>query len=511
MTLGTLNASATPRRTPRASRWIWAVFGLFVTFYALLAFQSGIHNLPAFQSAERTEMLRQIELKGNEGVPLSEVVDDALHAYPLWNTLTAYFTGTRFGFGTNGNTEQPIYYASMSSTEQRVLSVHMILGSLCIVLGCFQFWPAFRKAYPRAHRSIGGIYILGSLTMVGASIFHLSHTSIAETYQGFAFHIQLWFLAISTLIAQVLAIVFLKKRNIALHMGFQVYTFLSFLNAPIQRYDWVVFGSIYPHLTQGEVNNLVNILTFWQCLLIGSLIFVWNRAAAPRRSTPAVVAPSPLPFKVMIATFTAIGVASVTATHLLWPGLGQWTVARGITNPTTLAADAALFDGKLLQNLIFALSIVAAMVSGVWLMIRDATSRRARRVFYVTGIIAGLIQMYWGYSLGEPSMAVTAGGGFYVVSGVSLFGFAVLSLYLDRMGNEGLWYDSMVFAVNFAFSPALLIWGFALWYALGVIPQHYIDIGHGYILSAGGAILTPAFNGFINLLGSRETAAHNLR
>ena len=510
----TLESTNTPLRSagkPQKSRVLWAIFGIFVTIYAFLAFQSGIHNLPMFQSPERQEMLKEIELKGNENVPLSEVVDDALYAYPLWNTVTAYFTGTKFGFGTNGNTEQPIYYGTMSSTEQIVLSLHMVFGSLCIVLGCFQFWPSFRKNYKKAHRAIGGVYILGSFTMVLASIFHLSHTSIAETYQGFAFHIQLWFLALSTLIAQILAIVFLKKGNITLHMGFQLYTFLSFLNAPIQRYDWMVFGSMFPHLTQGEVNNLVNILTFWQCLLLGSLIFVWNRASSPRRATPFAAPPQPIPFKVMIGSFTVIGVGTVIATYLLWPGLSQWTVAKTMANATTLAADAALFEGKTLQNFAFTLAIATSMLSGVWLMIRNNQSRLARNLFYVSSIVAGVFQMVWGYRLGEPSLAVTAGGGFYWLSGISLFGFALLALYFDRKGNPGMWYDVMVFAVNFAFAPALLIWGFALWYALGVIPQNYVDIGHGYILAAGGALLNAAFSGYINLLGSPETAAHNLR
>lgn len=511
MALETFNTPITSRRPIVSARAIWIIFGVFMAFYAFLAVESGYHNLPMNQSAERVELLKKVELESNDSVPLSEVLDDAIRAYPLWNTVTAYFTGTKFGFGTNGNTEQPLYYATMTSTEQRVLSIHMVLGGACLVLGCLQFWPSFRKKYPKAHRNIGGIYILSSLTMVAASLYHLHHTTIAETYQGYAFHIQLWFLALSTLIAQILAIVFLIKRNIPLHMGLQLYTFLSFLNAPIQRYDWAVFGSIYPHLTQGEVNNLVNILTFWQCLLIGALIFVWNRSASARRSRPVEVVPAPLPFRAMIGLFTVIGVGTLIATYLLWPGLGQWKVASTLLNQTTIAADAALFEGKTLQNLTFTIAIVSAMVSGVWLMIRDETSRMARNIFYVAAMIAGLFQLYWGFSLGEPSMAVTSGGGFYLVAGISLFGFAVISLILDRSGKEGLWHDAMVFAVNFTFSPALLIWGHALWYAIGTIPQHYIDLGHGYVLAAGGAILTPTINGYMNLLSSRETAAYNLR
>ena len=63
----------------------------------------------------------------------------------------------------------------------------------------------------------------------------------------------------------------------------------------------------------------------------------------------------------------------------------------------------------------------------------------------------------------------------------------------------------MVFAVNFTFAPALLLWAHGLWYQLDIIPVFYVDRGHGYVLAAGAAILLPTFNGFIGMMSSRET------
>ena len=102
-------------------------------------------------------------------------------------------------------------------------------------------------------------------------------------------------------------------------------------------------------------------------------------------------------------------------------------------------------------------------------------------------------------------MAVTAGGGFYSVSGLSLAGFALLALRFQLRGDERLWRETMVFAVNFAFAPALLLWGHLLWQALDVIPAYYVARGHGYVLAAGAAILTPTFTGFVQMMSSRET------
>ena len=201
----------------------------------------------------------------------------------------------------------------------------------------------------------------------------------------------------------------------------------------------------------------------------------------------------------------ALGVATTVAFYVVWPGLGQWHVARSIVPASTLAADAALFEDRLLQNIVFAAATGAAMVSGIWLLMRDAASVVARRVFYASAVVSGLFQLTWAWQLGEPTMKVISGGGFYAICGLSLIGFALVAWWLGRRGQLGLWREVMVFGVNFAFAPAMLLWLHALWYALGVIPQQYLDVGHGYILAAGGAILTPMMNGFFGAFGSSET------
>ena len=68
----------------------------------------------------------------------------------------------------------------------------------------------------------------------------------------------------------------------------------------------------------------------------------------------------------------------------------------------------------------------------------------------------------------------------------------------------------MMFAVNFAFAPALLLWGVALWHWLDVIPAIYVARGHGYILAAGAAILIPTFTGFVLMMTSRETRSRQM-
>ncbi len=484
---------------------LWAVFCISVAFYSFLVWEAGYKLLPANFDPSHQQLFDEVEAAGNAGVPYSEIAEKAQEAYPIWNNLTAMVTGTYFGFGTNGNSDPVRYYDSMEPVEKSALSLHMVLGGAVLILGMFQFTPSLRKKHRKAHRAIGGVYIFALFAMCFAAIYHMVHTGIENTYQGFAFHIQLWFLALSTITAQVLAIVFIKKRNFPLHLGFQIYTFAAFLNAPIQRYDWAVLGSIYPHLSQGEVNNLVNILTFWQCLLIGYGLFAWNRSSSPVRSTPVDVTPHPKGLQVFLGLTTVAAVLTVLVGYIGSAGLSSWSVAQAVAPASTLAAEAALYAGKGLQTAAFGILIAAAILSGMYLMMRDETSRLARRVFYVSAILGGAQQIIWGLQLGEPSMAVTAGGGFYLVSGVSLAGFALLALYFQTRGREHLWHEIMIFAVNFAFAPAIIVWGHGLWYLLDVVPQFYMDRGHGYVLAAGAAILTPTFNGFIGMMTSRET------
>lgn len=501
-----------PPQAPSPSKWraLWLIFCGVLGFYSLLVWDAGYRQSPVHTNPMEVQQLDRVEAKSNLGVPYRDVAADAMAAYPLWNNLTAIVTGTRFGFGANGNTEPLRFYASMTSHQKSVLSLHMALGGLVLLLGLFQFTPSFRKTHRQAHRAIGSVYILGCFALVFAAIFHMLHAGVENTYQGFAFHIQLWFLAISTFIAQLLAIFFIKRRNFALHLGFQIYTFVAFLNAPIQRLDWAVFGALYPHLTQGEVNNLVNILTFWQCLLIGYALFAWNRATCPAQPDLAPIVPQPLVLKVICALGALAGVLTSLALYVGTEGLGGWAASQAIVPASTLAAEAMIHAGRPLQTAAFGIVISGAILSGVWLMIRNAAARGVRWLFYISAVAAGGQQIIWGYQLGEPSMAVTSGGGFPFVSGASLAGFALLALFFQRRGKDDLWHEAMVFAVTFAFAPALLLWGIVLWHWLDVIPAFYIARGHGYILAAGAAILIPTFTGFVLMMTSRETRSRQI-
>lgn len=44
-----------------------------------------------------------------------------------------------------------------------LLSAHVVFGSVAMTTACFQIWPTFRARYPRAHRIMGRVYVLGGV------------------------------------------------------------------------------------------------------------------------------------------------------------------------------------------------------------------------------------------------------------------------------------------------------------------------------------------------------------
>ena len=164
--LTTLTTASARRHTV-----LWLLFAAFLAFYAVLVVESGIHNLPSNSGPQDVPRLSQLEAKADQGVPYREIAEEAQQIYPWWNNLMARIAGTYNAFGSNGSTDPTRHYAGMDTTKKSVLSVHMMLGGVCLVLGVFQFWPGFRRKHRQVHRAIGGLYILSAYTMVAASTY----------------------------------------------------------------------------------------------------------------------------------------------------------------------------------------------------------------------------------------------------------------------------------------------------------------------------------------------------
>lgn len=490
----------------RLRNGLYLVFMLAVAFYGFLAMQAGQHNLPAATEASRPAALDAARVKGDAGATLAEMTRSEIDAYPVWVNLMGQVSSTRYTYGSDGINEISTYYAVMPSTQKTILSTHMMLGGTCIILGLFQFWPAFRRRYRKAHRIMGAVYITAALAAMTMSVLHLLHAGVANTYQTFVFHVGLWMMVVGVVSSLVLAGYYLWRRNIAAHLGWQAIGYGFLLTAPVQRYDWMLVGYFFPDISQGAGNGLVNVLLFWQCLLLGYLLFCWNRAESAPRSALLPSAPGArvTAAKALALAVGAAAVITIVEHYLLNPGLAGAAAAQALIPASFLASDTQLFAGSLLPP-VFAAALITALVSTLYLVTRREV-HGVRVLSVVAALVAGAIQVSWGWLQGGPSATTFSGGGFYMVTGLSMIAFALLTLAAGWRNRADLRSEWTIFLFLFTLSAPTLFWALDVMHALDLVPGIYAAKGHAYMIAAIVPLTNAMLVGIVAAIHGRETA-----
>lgn len=121
------------------------------------------------------------------------------------------------------------YFGAGDPLEQRRLSeicwlaAHFIFGFFALFLAPLQFFPAIRAKYPRMHRTIGKIYIIGT---VGASCLAFY---LLSSYPFPGSLISLVFLDIIWLFTTILAWLFAKRQRFPAHRQFMIRSYVCAL------------------------------------------------------------------------------------------------------------------------------------------------------------------------------------------------------------------------------------------------------------------------------------------
>ena len=113
----------------------------------------------------------------------------------------------------------------------------------------------------------------------------------------------------------------------------------------------------------------------------------------------------------------------------------------------------------------------------------------------------------WGWQLGGLSTATFSGGTFYLLSGLSLAGFALLAALAQARGCDGLRQEWTQFVLAFALAPMLLLWQLSRLRWSGLVPVEYALRGHAYLLAGAGALLLSVLGGLVAAMRGRETAS----
>ena len=184
----------------------------------------------------------------------------SLSVYFFLDNVVAFFYGYRSrNFG-----------ATIFNNQLWVV-MHLVGGSLALLLGPLQFWTYLRNKYMSLHRNIGKIYMFGVL-LIGISSFRLSLVSSCVPCR-----ISLFLLTLFAVLATWLAWQAIKNRNIKVHRQMMVRSYVCVLAFVAVRVDDIMpldflFGAIEDRTFKRVVNEY---FFSFVPLLIAEILMIW--------------------------------------------------------------------------------------------------------------------------------------------------------------------------------------------------------------------------------------------
>ena len=183
-----------------------------------------------------------------------------LSAYFFFDNVIAYF----FGYRSRS-------FGNSLFNNQLWVVMHLVGGSMALLLGPMQFWPAIRKKFVAFHRLSGKIYMVG-VALIGISAFRLSLVSYCVPCR-----ISLFLLTVFTVLSTWFAWKAIKVRNLKVHRQMMVRSYVCVLAFVAVRIDDIVslnflFGDIEDPLFRRTVNEY---FFSFVPLIIAEILMVW--------------------------------------------------------------------------------------------------------------------------------------------------------------------------------------------------------------------------------------------
>ena len=151
------------------------------------------------------------------------------------------------------------------------VTMHLIGGSMALLLGPLQFWSSFRNKFLSGHKLSGKLYMTGVL-LIGISAFRLSLISYCTPCR-----VSLFILAVLVSISTWFAWQAIKSKNIKVHRQFMVRSYVCVLSFVAVRIDDIfpltfLFGQIEDHIFRRVVNEY---FFSFVPLLIAEMLMIW--------------------------------------------------------------------------------------------------------------------------------------------------------------------------------------------------------------------------------------------
>ncbi|MDY7024975.1 MAG: DUF2306 domain-containing protein [Pseudomonadota bacterium] len=493
---------------------IWLGIISLLTVYGILAFNSGLTLSPTTNSNPSAEYeVSQITQDTKSiGQADSQSVERVL---PEWIEWVASAKDESYAYSEDSLLQTQAHFFSMSDTKRQVLSFHMILGLILMTAGILQFWPRFRRRHRKWHRASGSIYIVAAFFSMSSSAYHLATSQIDDVYSQYVFYMGLWFLILLSLSSIVLAMFEIKRKHIALHLGWQALAFGCFLTAPIQRFLWISLAPLAGERSFNEMNIVVNISLIALALFCGYLLFIYNRAVSPiKRSAitadPALALhPATLPI-----TFgaTVISWAFMLVYYGISAGFHQSSAAQHLVPSLAQTQHDHIVTPVFGAGLLLLTSL--ALIFYFWSLSQLRQARFSKRTF--AGLTISTLMtigclLYLGSNLGWPTHEAPVGGVFYVLTASFLLFFLFRYLLQWRNKAYGKLQETLVFLGLFTVAPGLMQLLLSTISVSNLIPATYAAQGHGYQIAAAAALVIPMLIGHLSSMFSGETQRHSVQ
>ncbi|WP_316201276.1 MULTISPECIES: DUF2306 domain-containing protein [unclassified Bradyrhizobium] len=364
--------------------------------------------------------------------------------------LVGSVSSSTYAYGKESIAEHLLVYNVMSKEKAAMLMVHSLLGGVCMLFGGLQFWPAFRRRFPKWHRISGGIYIVVLQGTMITAMIHLVRTSVADTLDHLFFYVGLWGLALGISFSLWMAVHALWRKQIANHQVWMCISYGLLLSTPIQRYGWLLFGALDPGIRFTEANYAVTGVLIPLSLTVGYLVFTINRWVQPvrRAESASMTAASEkrarLARNLALVSFPALVAAAaiVVQYYMVTPALEQAFSARELVPAGVIHLHDTVIASDVVSRATFALATLVGLLSGAHLLWIAFVRRQPDGVLVASswalafsGAVAGIVLMYWGLRMGMPSFATLAGGSMHMIGGAATLLFAVLLAFALRRGE----------------------------------------------------------------------------
>ena len=184
----------------------------------------------------------------------------ALSLYFFMDNVVAFLYGYRSkNFGDN------------LFNNQLWVVMHLVGGTLALLIGPTQFWPFIRKNYLVFHRLGGKIYMFGIL-LIGISAGRLSLVSFCVPCR-----ISLFLLTFFTLLSTWFAWKAIKSRNIKVHRQMMVRSYVCVLAFVAVRLDQILpLDFLFGKIEEAPLRRVVNEYFFsFVPLLVAEIVMNW--------------------------------------------------------------------------------------------------------------------------------------------------------------------------------------------------------------------------------------------